>query len=104
MTSDSSTSGGPATVKFPHRTCRGVLMGLSAPQLIGVAVTGLLLLATLLTSGVVGALKLLPVWAVLLAAIFLRHRGRSLADWTPIALRYLLRQAKGQLLWLTRPT
>ncbi|MEU2726014.1 SCO6880 family protein [Streptomyces smyrnaeus] len=104
MTSDSSTPGGPTTVKFPHRTRRGVLMGLSAPQLIGVAVTGLLLLATLLTSGVVGALKLIPLWAVLLAAVFIRYRGRSLADWTPTGLRYVLRRANGQMLWLARPS
>lgn len=103
MTSDSFAPGGPATVKFPHRSRRGVLMGLSGPQVTGVAVTGLLLLATLLTSGIVGALKLIPVWAVLLAAVFVRYRGRSLADWTPIGLRYLLRRAKGQLLWLARP-
>lgn len=104
MTSDFSTPGDPATVKFPHRTRRGVLMGLTAPRLIGVAVTGLLLLATLLASGLVGALKLIPAWAVLLAAVFVRHRGRSLADWTPIALRYALRRMRGQLLWLARPS
>ncbi len=79
-------------------------MGLSAPQLTGVAVTGLLLLGTLLTYGVVGALQLIPVWAVLLTPIFVRHRGRSLADWVPIALRYALRRMKGQLLWLARPS
>ncbi|WP_063728747.1 SCO6880 family protein [Streptomyces sp. RTd22] len=103
MLSEASPSDGPATVKFPHRTRRGVLMGLSAPQLLGVAITGLLLLAVLLTSGVLGALKLIPAWTLLLAAVFVRHRGWSLADWTPIALRYVLRRAKGQLVWLARP-
>ncbi|POX43397.1 hypothetical protein C3486_00240 [Streptomyces sp. Ru73] len=101
---ETSPSGSPATVKFPHRTRRGVLMGLSAPQLTGITATGLLLLAVLLVSGIVGALKLTPLWALLLAAVFLRHRGRSLADWTPIALRYLLRRARGQLMWLARPS
>ncbi|MEU4200797.1 SCO6880 family protein [Streptomyces sp. NPDC026294] len=103
MLSETSPSDGPATVKFPHRTRRGVLMGLSVPQLLGVVATGLLLLAVLLTSGIVGALKLIPMWAPLLAGIFVRHRGRSLADWAPIALRYVLRRAKGQLTWLARP-
>ncbi|MGW5017101.1 SCO6880 family protein [Streptomyces cacaoi] len=103
MFSETSSSDGPVTVKFPHRTRRGVLMGLSVPQLLGVATTGLLLLAILLASGVLGALKLTPLWALLLAAVFVRHRGRPLADWAPIATRYALRRARGQLIWLARP-
>ncbi|MDJ1132008.1 SCO6880 family protein [Streptomyces iconiensis] len=103
MFSETSSSDGPATVKFPHRTRRGVLMGLSVPQLLGVATAGLLLLAVLLASGVLGALKLIPLWALLLAGVFVRHRGRSLADWAPISLRYVLRRARGQLVWLARP-
>ncbi|MGW1374688.1 SCO6880 family protein [Streptomyces sp. NPDC002446] len=103
MLSDTSHPDGPATVKFPHRSRRGVLLGLTAPQLVVVTVTGLLLLAVLLTSGVAGALMLLPLWAAILAGVFIRHRGRSLADWAPIALRYALRRFRGQLIWLTRP-
>ncbi|MET7518335.1 SCO6880 family protein [Streptomyces sp. NPDC005480] len=104
MHSDSPHPGGPATVKFPHRSRRGVLLGLSAPQLIVVAVTGLLLLAVLLSAGVTGALKFIPLWALALAAVFMRHRGRSLADWAPITVRYALRRFRGQLVWLTRPS
>lgn len=104
MLSDNSHSDGPATVKFPHRSRRGVLLGLSAPQLIVATATGLLLLAVLLTSGVAGALKLIPLWAVILAAVFIRHRGRSLADWAPIAVRFALRRLRGQLIWLARPS
>ncbi|MGW7523042.1 SCO6880 family protein [Streptomyces sp. NPDC054783] len=104
MLPDAPHPDGPGTVKFPHRSRRGVLLGLSAPQLIVVAACGLLLLAVLLTSGVTGALKLLPLWAVVLAAVFIRHRGRALADWAPIAIRYTLRRLRGQLVWLTRPS
>lgn len=104
MLSDTSQPDGPATVKFPHRSRRGVLLGLSAPQLIVVTVTGLLLLAVLLTAGVPGALKLIPLWAVILAAVFIRHQGRSLADWAPIAVRFALRRLRGQLIWLARPS
>ncbi|MGH4028712.1 SCO6880 family protein [Actinomycetota bacterium Odt1-20B] len=104
MLNDTSHPDGPATIKFPHRSRRGVLLGLSAPQLIAVTVTGLLLLAVLLTSGVTGALKLIPLWAVILAAVFVRHHGRSLADWSPIATRYALRRLRGQLIWLTHPS
>ncbi|KIE28119.1 membrane protein [Streptomyces sp. MUSC 125] len=104
MLSDASHPDGPPTVKFPHRSRRGVLLGLSAPQLIVVATCGLLLLGVLLASGVTGALQLVPLWAVVLAAVFIRHRGRALADWAPIAIRYALRRFRGQLVWLTRPS
>ncbi|WP_433888486.1 SCO6880 family protein [Streptomyces sp. CA-111067] len=99
-TADSVT----ATVKFPHRSRRGILLGLTAPQLIVVTATGLLLLAVILTRGVVGALELIPLWAAILLLVFVRSRGRSLADWTPIVARYALRRAQGQLLWLARPS
>ncbi|WJY50072.1 hypothetical protein QRN89_09735 [Streptomyces chengbuensis] len=104
MLSDASHPDGPPTVKFPHRSRRGVLLGLSAPQLIVVATCGLLLLGVLLTSGVTGTLQLVPLWAVVLAAVFIRHRGRALADWAPIAIRYALRRFRGQLVWLARPS
>ncbi|MFE7124896.1 SCO6880 family protein [Streptomyces sp. NPDC057617] len=93
-----------ATVKFPHRSRRGVLLGLTAAQLITAALTGLLLLAVILTRGVVGALELIPVWATIVLFVFVRHRGRSLADWTPVVTRYAHRRMRGQLLWLTRPS
>ncbi|KOU15981.1 membrane protein [Streptomyces sp. WM6372] len=62
------------------------------------------LLGVLLTSGVLGASRLVPLWAAILAAVFVRHRGRSLADWAPIALRYTRRRLTRQLVWLTRPS
>jgi hypothetical protein len=93
----------PMTVRFPHRSRRGVLLGLTWPQL-AVAATGLLLLlATIITTGIVTALEIIPLWAVFAAVIGIRRRGRSLADWAPIAGRYLLRRVRGQLVWLARP-
>ncbi|MEU6172714.1 SCO6880 family protein [Streptantibioticus parmotrematis] len=100
----SENSQAPATVKFPHRSRRGVLLGLTAPQLIVVGLTGLALLAVILARGVVGALELLPLWAAIALLVFVRYRGRALADWTPIVTRYALRRLRGQLLWLTRPS
>ncbi|MDF2254332.1 SCO6880 family protein [Streptantibioticus ferralitis] len=94
----------PAAVTFPHRSRRGILLGLTAAQLIVLAVSGLLLLAVILTRGVVGALQLLPAWAVIALFVFVRHRGRSLADWAPIVSRYALRRMRGQLIWLVRPS
>ncbi len=93
-----------ATVKFPHRSRRGVLLGLTVPQLIVAGLTGLLLLAVITTRGVVGALQLIPLWSAIALLVFVRKRGRSLADWTPIVLRYALRRMRGQLIWLARPS
>ncbi|MFJ7631154.1 SCO6880 family protein [Streptomyces sp. NPDC097595] len=92
------------TVKFPHRSRRGVLLGLSVPQLAVAGLTGLLLLAVILARGAVGALQLIPLWAVIALLVFVRHRGRALADWAPIVVRYALRRMRGQLVWLTRPS
>ncbi|MFE2596045.1 SCO6880 family protein [Streptomyces sp. NPDC059396] len=102
--SDISRAEAAATVKFPHRSRRGILLGLTAPQLTAAALTGLLLLAVILTRGVVGALELIPVWAAIALFVFVRHRGRSLADWTPVITRYAHRRMRGQLLWLTHPS
>ncbi|MFM9613482.1 SCO6880 family protein [Streptomyces niveiscabiei] len=94
----------PATVKFPHRSRRGILLGLTAPQLIAAGLTGLLLLAVILARGVVGALELVPLWAAVALLVFVRHRGRALADWVPIVTRYVSRRMRGQLVWLARPS
>ncbi|WP_042419783.1 SCO6880 family protein [Streptacidiphilus anmyonensis] len=93
-----------ASVKFPHRSRRGILLGLTAPQLIVVSLTGLLLLAVILTRGVVGALELVPMWTAVALLVFVRYRGRALADWAPIVIRYILRRMRGQLIWLARPS
>ena len=92
------------TVRFPHRSRRGILLGLTAPQLVLAGLSGLLLLTVVLVLGVTGALQLLPLWALLAAAILLRHRGRSLADWAPIVARFALRRIRGQLVWLVGPS
>ncbi|MEU6285689.1 SCO6880 family protein [Streptomyces sp. NPDC047028] len=92
------------TVKFPHRSRRGVLLGLTVPQLAVAGLTGFLLLAVILARGVVGALQLIPLWAVIALLVFVRHRGRALADWAPLVVRYALRRMRGQLVWLTRPS
>ncbi|WP_033253082.1 SCO6880 family protein [Kitasatospora phosalacinea] len=98
------TSEYPDTIRFPARTRRGILLGLNLPQLAIAATGGLLLLAVLMTMGVPAALLLTPLWALFGAAIVVRVRGRSLAEWVPIALRYQLRRTRGQLLWLARPS
>ncbi|MFF3525287.1 SCO6880 family protein [Streptomyces sp. F41] len=93
----------PITVKFPHRSRRGILLGLSFPQLVLVSCSLALLLMTVISTGLLGALALAPLWAVSGALVVIRRHGRSLIDWAPIVLRYAQRRRTGQTLWLARP-
>ncbi|WP_165983957.1 SCO6880 family protein [Streptomyces sp. YIM 98790] len=93
----------PLPVKFPHRSRRGVLLGLSWPQLAVVSTAGALLLATVMASGLPGVLALAPLWAAVAAAVLIRRQGRSLIDWAPVLARYTLRARAGQRAWLARP-
>ncbi|MBT2409365.1 hypothetical protein J7I94_02110 [Streptomyces sp. ISL-12] len=98
--SDLST---PMTVKFPHRSRRGVLLGLTLPQLLLVSAALALLLLTVVSTGLLGVLALAPLWAVVAALVAVRRNGRSLIDWAPIVARYGYRRRTGQTLWLARP-
>ncbi|MFD9793332.1 SCO6880 family protein [Streptomyces sp. NPDC059070] len=91
------------TVKFPHRSRRGVLLGLSLPQLAAVAVTLALLLVTVVTTGLIGAVLLAPLWVTAAVLVGVRRQGRSLIDWAPLVLRYAHRRRSGQTAWRARP-
>ncbi|MFE9725973.1 SCO6880 family protein [Streptomyces sp. NPDC005794] len=96
-------SAAPITVKFPHRSRRGILLGLSLPQLSLASCTLALLLMTVISTGLLGAVALAPLWAASGALIAIRRHGRSLIDWAPIVTRYAHRRRTGQTLWLARP-
>lgn len=99
----SDLSVAPITVKFPHRSRRGILLGLSFPQLLLASCALALLLVTLVSTGLLGAIVLGPLWAAVAALIVIRRHGRSLIDWAPIVLRYVYRHGTGQILWFARP-
>ncbi|MFC8708885.1 MULTISPECIES: SCO6880 family protein [unclassified Streptomyces] len=90
-------------VQFPHRSRRGILLGLSLPQLLLVSAAGALLLITVMTTGLLGALVLSPLWAAVAVLIAVRRQGRSLVDWAPVVARYAYRRRTGQHLYLARP-
>ncbi|MFC0844726.1 SCO6880 family protein [Streptomyces noboritoensis] len=91
------------TVKFPHRSRRGVLLGLSLPQLTAVALTLALLLVTVVTTGLIGAVLLAPLWITTAVLVGIRRQGRSLIDWAPLVARYAHRRRTGQTMWRARP-
>jgi hypothetical protein len=90
-------------VAFPRRSRRGILLGLSLPQLLLISCALALLLATVLTTGLPGVIVLTPLWAAVATLVGVRRHGRSLADWAPIAVRYAWRRHAGQAMWLARP-
>ncbi|MGC5411616.1 SCO6880 family protein, partial [Streptomyces sp. DT225] len=73
------------------------------PQLALVASMVALLLMTVVTTGLLGAVALTPVLATAAALVAVRRHGRSLIDWAPIVARYAHRRRTGQTLWLARP-
>ncbi|WP_043267098.1 SCO6880 family protein [Streptomyces sp. CT34] len=93
----------PLPVTFPHRSRRGILLGLSLPQLILVSCALALLLVTVISTGLLGAIVLAPLWAAVASLVAVRRHGRSLIDWAPIVARYAHRRRTGQTLWLARP-
>lgn len=93
----------PLTVKFPHRSRRGILLGLALPQLVLVSSALALLLITVVSIGLLGALALTPLWAAVAALVVIRRHGRSLIEWAPIVWRFARRRRTGQSLWLARP-
>ncbi|GGZ40571.1 SCO6880 family protein [Streptomyces poonensis] len=99
----SDLSVAPVTVKFPHRSRRGILLGLTLPQLVLVSCALALLLVTVVTTGLLGAIAVAPLWAAVAALVAMRRHGRSLIDWAPIVARYAQRRRTGQTLWLARP-
>ncbi|MFE1042031.1 SCO6880 family protein, partial [Streptomyces sp. NPDC058832] len=76
---------------------------LSQPQLVLVSCTLALLLMTVISTGLLGAVALAPLWAASGALVAVRRHGRSLIDWAPIVTRYAHRRRTGQTLWLARP-
>jgi hypothetical protein len=99
----SDVSVAPVAVKFPHRSRRGILLGLSLPQLLLVSTALAVLLVTVVSTGLIGAIVLTPLWVAVAALVVIRRDGRSLIDWAPIVTRYALRRHSGQLLWLAQP-
>ncbi|MFI9755749.1 SCO6880 family protein [Streptomyces collinus] len=99
----SDLSVAPVTVKFPHRSRRGILLGLSLPQLVLVSCALALLLVTVVSTGLLGAIALAPLWAAVTALVAIRRHGRSLIDWAPVVARHVQRRRTAQTLWLARP-
>ncbi|WP_185996617.1 SCO6880 family protein [Nocardioides campestrisoli] len=86
-------------VKFSRLSRRGVLLGLSGPQLVMVGLGAASLILGLYAGAVVLAF---PLIAVAIALAFVGVGGRKLVEWTPIGARWVWRTAGGQLIYRRR--
>ena len=100
--SDSTPSTELAPVKFSRLTRCGILLGLSATQLVALAVA----VATIVTAVYSGGGMLLaytaPIWAVCVALTWVPVAGRPLVEWLPVGFWWLWKTTGGQLLYRRR--
>ena len=84
-----------ATVRFGRLERRGVLLGLSGPQLAAVGAAAAIAVTAEYAAGLPGILAAALLWAPLLLAGTASLRGRSAMAWLPIVGDWWLRRAIG---------
>jgi len=86
-------------IKSSRLTRRGVLLGLSGPQLVMASLAS----GTLIIGLYIGAVVMtFPIILFFAALAFVGIGGRKLIEWAPIGARWLWRSAGGQLLYRRR--
>lgn len=90
---------GLAPVQFSRLTRRGILLGLSLPQLIVLGMAILIVVAALYTAGATGLAWTSPVWVGLALVAVVPAGGRKLVDWAPVAASWAWRATGGQLVY-----
>jgi hypothetical protein len=86
-------------VKFSRLAQRGILLGLSGPQLVMASLAA----ESLILGLYVGAVAMtFPIIGVLLALAFIGVGGRKLIEWAPVGARWIWRSTGGQLIYRRR--
>src|SRR4051794_11684973 len=85
-------------VKFSRLTRRGVILGLSASQLVAVGLGATFLVFSLYVGGGSALLVALPVILLCAVLAWVGFGGRKLIAWLPITARWLWRSTGGQRL------
>lgn len=95
---------GLETVKFSRLTRRGLLMGLSLPQVIVLGVGAAALVGALYLAGGKGLLLAGPVCGVCALLVWVPIGGRKAIEWIPLAGHWALRAFLGQTVYRWRVT
>jgi hypothetical protein len=99
---DSGHELGP--VKFSRLARRGLLLGLSLPQVIVLGVGAVAIIGALYTAGGKGLLFVFPVIGVCALLVWVPVGGHKLIEWIPLAGHWALRAAMGQTVYRWRVT
>ncbi|MGZ1489462.1 PrgI family protein [Brevibacterium sediminis] len=89
-------------VKFSRLSRRGVLLGLSASQLICLAVGGITLVGAFYAGGGMLLAYTAPIWTLSAAMAWVPVAGRPVVEWIPVAGWWLWRTTGGQLIYRRR--
>ena len=89
-------------VKFSRLTRRGILLGLSLPQLITLAIGILSIVAALYAGGGILIAYAAPIWLLAAVLTWVPAGGRKLIEWVPVGFRWIWRISIGQLLYRRR--
>ena len=98
-----STSDG-IRVRFARRSTRGVLLGMSWPQLVVVALALTVFVLAIYLGGGTTAVRLSPAWLGPLLIAFVRVNGRAVIEWTPVAVHFSVRLLRRQTSYRATPT
>ncbi len=88
-------------VKFSRLTTRGIILGLSLPQVIALATGAVVFIAALYTGGP-AALYTAPVWLSAAVLAVVGVGGRKLIEWVPITAHWVWRKAARQTAYRRR--
>lgn len=99
MSTSSNAEPSLTPVKFSRLTKRGILLGLSGPQLVMASLAAATLILGLYLGTVIMTFPLILVFVVL---GFVGVGGRKIVEWGPIGARWLWRSTGGQLLYRRR--
>jgi hypothetical protein len=90
-------------VTFSRLSRRGIILGLSLPQVIAVGVAALVFVAALYSDGPV-ALYTSPIWVGAIAISWIPIGGHKAIEWLPVAGHWWLRATRGQIQFRTHVT
>lgn len=98
-----STSDYPlAPVQFSRLARRGIMLGLSLPQLIVLGVAVLTVVFSLYAAGGMGFAWTAPAWGTCALLAVIPAGGRKVIEWVPVLARWAARTYLGQLVYRRR--
>lgn len=91
-----------APVQFSRLARRGIMLGLSLPQLIVLGIAVLTVVFSLYTADGMGLAWTAPVWGTCALLAVIPAGGRKVIEWVPILARWAARTYLGQLIYQRR--